>query len=325
MDASEGAPVELVGIDGDVDAECLRLESLFRDCIEPRVIGLQSKIVPLANGKAAIVLRVPKSWHAPHRYSFKGTKRFYLRNSAGAHEASMDELRSMFSSGVELRDRIEKFRRERVALIGRGEGPIATRSDGRLILHLIPLTAFDAPQPVDLQRVSREIFLPPTSGTGYNPYFNVDGYLTCRAVAENGYAQLFRSGILESVNAGILHPDQKGIMGFHAGNLEREILLGFDGYIRELAKIGIVAPFVCMVTLQEVKGAIVVGERHHHSQIFPLNQNTVFLPNVTIGEFGSQKTRLMALRLLADALWNAGGHSGSPSYSKDGDWNPDRN
>jgi predicted HTH transcriptional regulator len=63
---ADGLPAEVVGVDGDLDAEVLRLESLLRDRMEPRIIGIRMRPVPLANGRRVLVIRVPKSWNPPH-------------------------------------------------------------------------------------------------------------------------------------------------------------------------------------------------------------------------------------------------------------------
>jgi predicted HTH transcriptional regulator len=66
MAATAGVPTDLVGVNGNLDAEKLRLESLLRDRVEPRILGVRLQPVPLANGRTALVIRIPKSWNPPH-------------------------------------------------------------------------------------------------------------------------------------------------------------------------------------------------------------------------------------------------------------------
>ena len=49
------------------DTELQRLESLARDGIEPRIVGLQMKAVSVTGDGIVFVIRVPKNWNPPHR------------------------------------------------------------------------------------------------------------------------------------------------------------------------------------------------------------------------------------------------------------------
>jgi predicted HTH transcriptional regulator len=55
-----GMPTEVVGVEGDLDAEIQRLQSLLHDLVEPRIVGIQMRSVPLANGRRVLVIRIPK-------------------------------------------------------------------------------------------------------------------------------------------------------------------------------------------------------------------------------------------------------------------------
>jgi predicted HTH transcriptional regulator len=92
MDERGGLPTNLIGVEGDLDAQKQRLESLLRDRIEPRILGVGMQPVALSGGRNALVIRIPKSWNPPHAV-VNHTRIFYARNSAGAHHASVDELR----------------------------------------------------------------------------------------------------------------------------------------------------------------------------------------------------------------------------------------
>ena len=103
IDENQGIASAISPFQGDPDAALQRLEQIARTAIEPRVFGIQMKAVPLTSGGSIFVIRIPKSWNPPHRVSFQGTNRFYLRSSAGAHEASVEELRAIFSNGPACR------------------------------------------------------------------------------------------------------------------------------------------------------------------------------------------------------------------------------
>lgn len=61
---SSGLPSELCGMEiTNADAEIRRLENIIRDGLEPRISGLQTRAVPLQNGRTAIMIWIPKSGH----------------------------------------------------------------------------------------------------------------------------------------------------------------------------------------------------------------------------------------------------------------------
>lgn len=97
MKEYQGAAAELVGIPArDWDAERLRLEEIIRNGIAPRIPGLTIKVVPLESSGAALVIRIPRSFAKPHMVVFKGSSRFFSRNTSGKYQLDVTELRAAF-------------------------------------------------------------------------------------------------------------------------------------------------------------------------------------------------------------------------------------
>lgn len=64
-----------------------RFESLCADGVEPRLTGLvQYHFISLTAGGDALVVRVAKSWNAPHRVTTGGHAHFYGRNASGSYQ-----------------------------------------------------------------------------------------------------------------------------------------------------------------------------------------------------------------------------------------------
>ena len=105
------------------DDVVLRLEQLARMGIEPRIQGLRIRAVQLSTGTYCFIIRIPKSWHPPHRVCAHNSNRFWIRNSGGTHEASVDELRTLFTLGADAAHRIQQFRDERLHEITSGREP----------------------------------------------------------------------------------------------------------------------------------------------------------------------------------------------------------
>ena len=155
MAENAGVPSEITPFTDDADQERLRLEGMARDGVEPRIIGLAIRIVPLSGGDV-FVIRVPKSDYPPHRVKFKGSNRFYARSSGGKYEPDIGELRNLFLAAPHLAERIRAFRMERIARIAAGETPVALSGERprRFILHVVPYSAFGGADPYSIATVS---------------------------------------------------------------------------------------------------------------------------------------------------------------------------
>ena len=85
-DRDTGKPKELKGIKiENVDQEILRLEQMIRDGIEPNIpsSSIITQPILLKNSNYALIIRVGRSWLAPHRISYKKSNRFYSRSTNG--------------------------------------------------------------------------------------------------------------------------------------------------------------------------------------------------------------------------------------------------
>ena len=59
--ATDGVPTELRGLAvGNLDSEQQRYESLLRDRMEPRIVGIRMAPVALKNGLRALAIRIPR-------------------------------------------------------------------------------------------------------------------------------------------------------------------------------------------------------------------------------------------------------------------------
>jgi len=183
----------------DMDAEARRLDSIIATGIEPRVAGVKVKPIRLNNGNACVVIRVPASWHQPHRVSFQRWNKFFVRRSLSVEEAGMSELRDLFIQGSQATHRFREFHRRRFNEVGANNvRPLV--APGRFVLHIAPLAAFTGDYAIDPSAVRDDANnLRPIASAGFSPRFNFDGFVVERGGDRNfGYTQVFRNGILES-------------------------------------------------------------------------------------------------------------------------------
>ena len=326
IEEKEGVAEKLVGLSGvDPDKELQRLESLARDGIEPRIVGIRMKPVSMTGGGVVFIIRVPKSWNPPHRVNARNTNRIYARNSAGAYELSIEELRVLFASGATTIDRMKAFKAERLARIDAGEAivPLIVRPD-RLVLHLAPLASFGLSEPIDLGRAyDLQESLRPIASKGYSPRINFEGFVNFSMGSDGlgrSYIQVFRKGIIEAVKVGIL-VDDKDIRFLPSLEFDKWIFEVLPGYLKALRELNVPAPITMMLSLQGARGAYLAT--HVNWRIDPpppFDRAVLELSEVVIEQYGTLEDYQRTVRPAFDALWNAAGFFASKHFDADGRW-----
>lgn len=323
IEEENGLPINILGVPNvNPDDVILRMEQIIRTGIEPRLQGLRVRAVALANGAHCFVLRIQRSWNPPHRVSAQNSNRFWVRNSGGAHEASVEELRTMFTLGADAFERVHQFRDERLKEIISGNRTRPLYGNGRLILHIVPLAAVTSRWQVDLAKARgiHQVFRPLDS-MGMSPRFNFEGFSNESGGDKNlGYTQIFRNGALEATLADIVsdHTGEKTIAG---QKLERDIFEVFSGYLNGLRDLGVPPPLVILFTLEGVKGArYAVRQRGYRYSEPTIEREILFLPECLVNEYGLEVDYHRAVKPAFDALWNTTGRMSADSFSADGMW-----
>jgi len=321
---STGIPLEAPGLTGiNETTEQLRLENVIRDGIAPRITGVQMKAI----SGFEIIVRVPRSWVAPHMVTFKNFSRFYARNSAGKYQLDVGEIRSAFVLSDSLADRIHAFRAERLAKIISAETPVKFTPNKAAVLHLLPVAAVTDRTNLDVSREALRLantIAPPLS-KNWSHRFNADGFLTYddkewginKRIAST-YVQVFRSGAVEVANQRMLIR----VLSEHdsvipMGALEKEIIANVDRFVAFQRGIGLAPPIVLMLSLVGVKNfALTTGSNQWTDS--RIDRDALMAPDLLIDDFNLQADVLIKPAL--DFIWQAAGLADSPNYSEDGRW-----
>lgn len=325
MRENDGVASEIVPLEGlNPDTETLRLENLLRDGLEPRLSGTRIGAVPIADDGFVIVIRVPRSWNPPHRVSAKNTNRFYLRNSAGSHEVSVEELRVLFNVSATAHDRMRAFRQERRAKISAGETPVPLANEpGKTLLHIVPFSAFSGHSHVDLAAALKLTpSLQPIGADSWTPRFNFDGVINFRGGDEcHGYTQLFRDGCIEATKSGLLF-ENMGAWVIPTSRFDQHIFDILPRYLDALRALEVPPPLVVMLTLEGVYGSIlgVGNDVLRFDRPPPISQSVLELPEIVIEDYGTPEDYQRAVRPAFDALWNAGGFAASAHFDENDIW-----
>ncbi len=338
IEEQAGIPTTLTGIQlADVDTQKLRLESILRDGIDPKLSRVDIHPVALASKPShyILILRVQKSWLV-HRVVFKDHGHFYSRHSAGKYRLDVDELRTAFELLGTMAERIRDFRAERLSRIGAGEETptLLDEQAAKLILHMIPSSAFNPSVSVDVKALndySKWDLMRPLVVWGTQPptsiRFNLDGIARSAQWTRNpaapvlmpaGYVQVFRNGIVEVVDVTILgiNGEKKQFLG---EVFELRLLQAVKKHIELQQFLGIEPPVFIMVSLLGVRGYKINRGGYPPNCTEEIDRTNLIIPEVIIDTFDCGNDRIAEImRPVFDTTWNAANYASSPNYDEDG-------
>ena len=319
MKENKGIPIQLIGQDiGDFDSLKLLMESLIRDCIDPRIWGFGVKQIKLQNNKSAIVIRIPKSFNPPHMVKIGRNRAFYGRTSASSEFLDTGQLRTLFLLSDTAANQTRNFRAERLARIEIGQTPVSLLKGAKLILHLIPFDAFEAGKNYDLHRFTQDPqSLPnigwPVEDWGYKGY-NLDGFCTSHRPLRNGegdvlyspsYTQVFRNGSIEA----IYMEYNPRVSETNASPLTSDFEYKLPANIPKLLKIqrelGVTPPLFLMLSFLGIKGIDLWQSESFNCNSHPFLEDNIVLPEIMLDRFECDLP--MQMRWLFDIVRNAAG------------------
>lgn len=264
---ADGVAAELVGLKGFVPDDSLgKIENLLRDGVQPRLSGVILHCVDLENGNKALIVRVPRSFAAPHMVRHQGVTRFCGRNSNGKYDLDAFELRSAFLASEGIASRLRSFRLDRINRLISGDLPARFLSESLIVLHVLPVIAARPGRTLsasDLAKVQHSLLLKPMVSNGSRSTFNFDGLLFASKLDSDTYTstvQVFRTGFLESINGATLglanrqNQDRRQASYIPGSSWEERILEVFGGYLEGLELLGLSGPYAVSVSLLRVKG-----------------------------------------------------------------------
>jgi hypothetical protein len=283
-------------------------------------------------GGNVLIIRVPRSYNAPHRIIRQNSNRFWARSAAGKYEPDVNELRTLFNAGPQLADRIRNFRLDRIAKIANGETPVPLMNRGILILHIVPLSAFDVTPPLSLLQIERNYrsFVPIGASTANGARINFDGVLKTsnadsQATQHRAYVQLYRNGIIESVDSTVM---AVGSGTPFISYLDDTIIHAVIRSLNDLAAVGIEPPYALLVSLVGVATARFNFVRDRKTQWWedtgePLDRDQYHFDEVIFETIPATPSECAdSIRPILDQIANAGGRATSPIFDDQGRYLP---
>jgi hypothetical protein len=312
----------VVGLGGlNVDPERLRLESIIRDGVAPRLPPVTVHEIRRDGAPPCLLLRIPRSWAGLHMVTFRNLSRFYARTSGGKYQLDVQEIRAGFLAGETAYENLRRFRAERVARILALETPAAMADGPKLIFHALPVSVdgevWQRLLNLEDQAIVQALAL--IGGSTRDFRFNLDGYVvhTLRDdPSRQCYTQLFRSGGVEAVSGGVVAKDE-GRGGFYPQYMEEKVIGALNAYKKFWGTLAVTPPVSVSLTLSGVKGwRALIGPAYGESEAV-FDRDMVSPPEVVLSDFATPSDVL--LRPVFDFVWNGAGYGRAPGY-REGRW-----
>jgi hypothetical protein len=328
--AESGIPKEITPIERtQLDSLKLAIEQLIQTGISPRISPAVCEI-PVTNTHSALLVRIEKSWAAPHRVTLAGDNNFYGRHSSGMYPMDVDQLRAAFMTSGTVHERIRQVREQ---LVNRIKAPHSPKLCGgpSTVLHMIPYESLDPVRVFDLRPArSKVLDLVPVANREIGELrFNFDGllarYMTLnkqQASEVCGYTQVFRNGIIESVDASLLTRlqfiavDPPNVIP--SQDLEVELLTAFTRFLRVQKSIGVALPVMVFVSLLGVRDYFLARDlRFAGIPGHRFERDDLMVQGEVVDSWDADRGTLF--KPIFDVIWNAGGYERCLDYKETGE------
>jgi Putative DNA-binding domain len=312
-----GAADEICGIDlNDPDQEKQRLINLVRDGVEPRVSGLDTKWLPTSGTTGVMIIRVPRSWSAPHRVVYLKDMNFYVRNPAGKHPMSVDELRRAFVLSGSIADRMRAFREERLA--ASGSLPFVLQAGPRIAVLTVPMSALVDPLDLDIRVDQRPYEIVwPTTATSASYQYCLEGVVTMTPGPKSAsYSLMFRTGAVECVAPILSHNPSRKTINFQL--IEDTVFEAWQRFRIFAQAFAVEPPVLVLPTLISINDISLTTISVDEVPSSPSPVGVARLPEVFVSSDDISKSPELLFKKTLDVAANVFGLPRSPTYDAAG-------
>jgi hypothetical protein len=322
-----GIPGEIVGLTiSNAGTECNRIEQLIQTGLQPRLPVVFVKALDIPERGMVIVVRVGKSWAAPHMVSYANRTRFFSRNSSsGKVLLDVHQIRAAFAEQRGIGERLRTWKADRISKALSGEGPVEL-TGARLLFHFIPAATLM----VDGQSLPR-VFDDCKWGNGrrlmsLSPEwrrYNADGLLlTSKETTERGrsYLQVFKDGPLEYGDSYVLGMNRNDAIP--SAIFEQKLVATFEQALSLLKSLEVSPPIYVTLTLIGAKGIRLATPYNAYRYGYvsdPIDRDVVVCPDVEFQHSTEERPYPTTLLPIVNSVWQAAGIAQSLNIEK-GQW-----
>ncbi|MFD1955361.1 helix-turn-helix domain-containing protein [Paenibacillus thailandensis] len=305
IDEEEGIPFSILGVScSDIDKEKLRLLDIFRNNIEPRLAGVEIEFIEVGDNKYVIVIRTKRSWLRPHRV--KHNNKFFMRQANGKFDLDIQQLRQMFLESSDFTKKYSTFLEERVVHHIEKFG-----SSSFILLHFVPISAFERSNVVDLSGIFNKIRTTPIATTVDNRRINFIGVYSDTDDRSCKF-QLFRNGIIEHATTRIIYDN-----AMSGSSLYEKLRQTFHYSFQNYRMLEMREPLYVMLSIYGIEGLTLkdIDSFYADHDIVPYEFDKMIFPEIFIEDLDSVVIPEI-IRPIMDSLWNAYGYSRYPHELK---------
>ncbi len=325
IDERNGIASNVCGVETpDADGLVRAVSESIRASFEPLLIEFRVKWVAIAGDRGVLVIKISRSWSAPHRVVVAKDYRFYIRDENGKHPMSVEELRRAFLFASEVEERIRRFRVDRLEILANDEGPLSLGKggDSRLIMHVVPRASFTDGIRLVLDERGGSMWPWPLGASGANSMYSLDGLVSYSGPEERfgtvrAFSTLFRNGIAEAV-ATVRVGGKDDERNISLADVEQAVIKGLRQIFGEYKRRSVPAPYVVLVSLLGVRDVSAPIDEWRGGIAYPYRSDRIVLPELVVETAEATNTPEIELRPLFDLMWNAFGQYGSPNYDQSG-------
>jgi hypothetical protein len=325
-----GVPGEIKPLSiASVQIELGRIENIIQSGIQPRLPDVHPKAVEIPGIGTVIVVRVGKSWLAPHMVNYANRTRFYSRNNTlGKFQLDVQQIGAAFASQRGMGERLRSWKADRISKAVAGEGPI--RLEGPTVLfHFVSAAAL-----TDEQSLPR-IFDTAKWGSAYrliytsvrSQRYNADGLLAISrkdSVQGQSYLQIFRNGSLEYGDSYVLNNLDMKIVP--SQEFEIKLIETFGRSLSLLKHLEVAEPVFVSLTLMGVKGMVMAlpqSAQDWDTKSSQFDRDVIVCPDMLAQNLEEGTPYPSTLRPIVDAIWQAAGREKTP-YTSHLHWKLDK-
>ncbi len=328
VDEKNGVASEISGIvEPDPDSLILAVTQSILASTEPPLNDFRPRWLPMDGDRGVLILKIARSWSAPHRVTLGKSGHFYVRDESRKHQMSVDELRRAFLFASQVEERIRSFRMERLELIANDEGPLAVgqEDEAKLVLHVVPRAAFTDGLNLSFEEYGSHSWpWPLGGGSGANRMHSLDGQVSYSGSVNpqgnvRAFSTLFRNGIAEAVaTVGVWEKDDQRWLSLYG--VENDIIKGLRQVLSEYERRAIPMPYFVQLSLLGVRGVGAHLNDWGGGMSYPHRSDRVLLPELIVSAGNSRTLAETMLKPVFDLMWNAFGQPYSFSYDSSGDY-----
>jgi hypothetical protein len=312
IEEAEGLPTKVVGLTGSAEELKLRLEQLVTRGLDLRLPVLpKMSSVMLSNNSFVLIIRIAKSWEAPHMVTAGGDYRFWIRGDKRKDRLDATELKRIVLNRISIRESIEQRRTVRLSRIISGETPFVIPSTSYAVIQLI--YAENSALKGLIQDLHNAPFMRPLGASQYNnPKANYDGaYSVSSGGSYLSYVQLHRNGDCDFVSNEFMERNDTFALARLLGHTYE--------YMRQnviaLAQRGAVAPLGLGISLVGVNSRDVIYAKGYVSAKGRFDRDIITLPMIWIERDDEDWADL--LEQANEQLWQSAGVMTPPYTMED--------